>query len=1095
MLTTKDIMKLTNKAFFTRGKDIYESGDVSHFNAEEVEDGIWYISATVRGSSYQSYQVELEYDDRMDELTSYFCECPAFYQYDDLCKHCVAVLLSFVDFAENHPVLFLKGRRQTGERFALANRPVTTPAMQGLLMKNFMQQTYPIVYKDIYGKVRLDAYLEYWEQEAKVEFRIGISKMYVLKDIFAFVKNMQESAGYAYGKQLEFIHMKEAFTIDAGNMVDFIIRWAKKNAGRFEEYGYYGYYHAQGYRKVRALDLDDLELEEFLCAAGQQEFYANYCGGGERKWHVTEEELGNDVTIAGEDGGISVSINYDYDFIGEKYYWYFLDGAIYRIERKKIEPVRDFLNCMSQIPEQKAFIQKEDVPAFCSQLLPKLEKFYGCRKIDFDAAQYLSAAVTFEIYLDAPQKDFLTCKAFACYGEDKHALFGKEEAKKQGGRDFFREMEVGNIISSYFSAYDEKEGMLALSGDEDKLYELLAYGIPRMQELGEVFISDVLKRLRVMPSPKVSVGISLAGDMLELSMSAADMPMEQLIEILSKYDRRKKYFRLKNGSFVETGSDELDALVRMKEELGITDRQLKKEQIALSKYRAFYLDGELEQASFGVTRDGDFQELIRNMKTSADYDFEVPASLEEIMRDYQKKGFQWMKALKDNGLGGILADDMGLGKTLQVIAFLLSEYIDAKPSENKRCIIVAPASLVFNWSSEIERFAPALHAVTVTGSVPERQRIIRASGERDILLTSYDLLKRDIDCYAGIRFYCQIIDEAQYIKNHSTQVAKSVKEIEAGFKLALTGTPVENRLSELWSIFDYLMPGFLYSYQHFREALEIPIVQNNDEEAMQRLQKLIKPFVLRRLKKDVLTDLPDKLEENVYAKLEGEQQKLYDAHVQRMRMMLDKTSDEEFRTAKIQILAELTKLRQICCEPALIFEGYTENSAKAQMCMDLVKNAINGGHKILLFSQFTSMLAHIGKALEKEGIRYFMLTGATPKEKRLEMVDAFNHDDTPVFCISLKAGGTGLNLTAADIVIHYDPWWNLAVENQATDRAHRIGQENVVNVYKLIVKGTIEDNIVKLQERKQELAEQVLGGEGMGSGSFTKEELLALLQY
>jgi SNF2 family DNA or RNA helicase len=318
--------------------------------------------------------------------------------------------------------------------------------------------------------------------------------------------------------------------------------------------------------------------------------------------------------------------------------------------------------------------------------------------------------------------------------------------------------------------------------------------------------------------------------------------------------------------------------------------------------------------------------------------------------------------------------------------------------------------------------------------------------------------------------------------------------VEADFKLALTGTPVENRLSELWSIFDYLMPGFLYAYQRFRGELETPIVTAQDKEAVNRLQKLIRPFVLRRLKKDVLADLPDKLEENVYAKPEGEQQKLYDAHVKRLQLMLDKQTDEEFRTSKIQVLSELTRLRQLCCDPGLLYEDYQGNSAKTDMCLDLIRNAVNGGHKILLFSQFTSMLERLSKLMEAEEISFYTLTGATSKEKRKELVEAFNRDNTSVFCISLKAGGTGLNLASADIVIHYDPWWNLAVQNQATDRAHRIGQQNVVTVYKLIVKGSIEENIVKLQDMKKELAEQILGGEGIDQGKFSKEELLELLR-
>lgn len=382
----------------------------------------------------------------------------------------------------------------------------------------------------------------------------------------------------------------------------------------------------------------------------------------------------------------------------------------------------------------------------------------------------------------------------------------------------------------------------------------------------------------------------------------------------------------------------------------------------------------------------------------------------------------------------------------------------------------------------------------ITGMAAERAELIRSAGENEILLTSYDLLKRDLQEYKACRFRCQIIDEAQYIKNHSTQSAKAVKEIQADFKLALTGTPVENRLSELWSIFDYLMPGFLYTYGRFRDELETPIVQNADERATKRLRKMIAPFVLRRLKKDVLTDLPDKLEETVVAQLSGEQQKLYDAHVKRLMLMLDRQSEAEFKTAKITILAELTKLRQLCCDPGLIYEDYQGESAKLELCVSMIKNAVDGGHKILLFSQFTAMLDRLAARLRKEAISYHMLTGSTEKEKRAQMAADFAEDAVPVFLISLKAGGTGLNLMAADIVIHFDPWWNLAVQNQATDRAHRIGQKHVVNVYKLVMKDTVEENILKLQDKKKELADQILDGESLNGSSLTREDLMELLK-
>ena len=442
--------------------------------------------------------------------------------------------------------------------------------------------------------------------------------------------------------------------------------------------------------------------------------------------------------------------------------------------------------------------------------------------------------------------------------------------------------------------------------------------------------------------------------------------------------------------------------------------------------------------------------------------------------------------LYSNQFGGILADDMGLGKTLQVISFLLVEHTGCS-------LIVCPASLVYNWKHELERFAPSLKADMVTGNVQQRKEVLDRWKEVDVLITSYDLLRRDITDYQELHFFCEVIDEAQYIKNHGTQAARAVKQVQTGFRLALTGTPIENRLSELWSIFDYLMPGYLYSYQRFRTELEQPIVQHKDEDAAKRLQRLIRPFVLRRLKKEVLQDLPDKLEENLYADMDGEQQELYDAHVRRMKLMLEEKSDEEIRTDKIEILAELTRLRQLCCDPALLYDNYKGGSAKTELVRGLIRNAVENGHKVLLFSQFTTMLERLYRILE-EKIASHMLTGATPKEKRIEMVESFAHDEVPVFCISLKAGGTGLNLTAADVVIHFDPWWNSAVQNQATDRAHRIGQKNVVNVYRILAKGTIEEKIVELQERKLQLSDRILGGESLQAQGLTREELLELLR-
>lgn len=1118
MITREKIRKSCMSTTFLRGIDVYGSKKIKDFNL--IESEIDSIEAEVKGSGRNTYSVKISYDTHEDKVISEYCDCPAYHSYNGLCKHCVAVLLKYIDVkVANNSIADKTGNSVKIEqknidlhyskqldksnhqplRNDLKSKPKlpdntrkTSPLMKQLLDKQFVKKAVPMMQGDIYGKVRFQPILVCHSEGIYIEFKIGITHMYILKDVFEFARNLEGNQEYEYGKKLKFIHVINAFAEEDQSLVEFVQNWTSRNKERFMQMSYHNYSYGYIQQKLRTIPLDTRDLEEFLDIMGDRSFTANVNETGEMQWVVTDKELTRSLQITGKNNGLEVKTNKSFGYECIRDYIYFDGGFIHRIGRKELEPISDFVQCMRNMPKQTAFIHKEDIPQFCRELLPTLERFYVCTKNNFNENDYGIVPVTFEIYLDSPQTDYITCKLIAVYGEKKYNVFGT--VSDANIRDLIREMEVGQQVSKYFSAFDENEKVMVIADDEEKLYDLLFDGITQLKELGEIYISDSLRRVNVKEAPSIAVGVELTGDLINLRLTAGQMSQEELVEILSKYNKKKKYYRLKNGDFVSVNDEGMGALIEMKEGLGLTEHQIAKGEISIPKYRALYLDSELQENKLlTAAKNKTFKALLRNMKTVEDNDFEVPKSLESILREYQKRGFLWIKTLEYNGFGGILADDMGLGKTLQVITFLLSQYLDSTNNENRRCLIVSPASLVYNWYSEIEKFAPELPVKMVVGSISERKEIIEHSDTKDILLTSYDLLKRDLENYEGISFAYEIIDEAQYIKNHGTRAAKAVKAINAKCRLALTGTPIENRLSELWSIFDYLMPGFLYSYNKFREEIEIPIVQNKDQKVLDRLQKMIRPFVLRRLKRDVLKDLPDKLEENMYAKLEGEQQKLYDAHVQRMKLLLDKQTDEEFRNSKIQVLSELTRLRQICCEPALVYENYEANSAKADMCMDLIQNAINGGHKILLFSQFTSMLDTLQKRMDKEHISYYSLTGSTSKEKRRELVEAFNRDDTSVFCISLKAGGTGLNLTSADIVIHYDPWWNLAVQNQATDRAHRIGQKSVVNVYKLILKGTIEDKIVKLQEKKLELADQVLSGAGMDSGSFNRSELLELL--
>ena len=649
-----------------------------------------------------------------------------------------------------------------------------------------------------------------------------------------------------------------------------------------------------------------------------------------------------------------------------------------------------------------------------------------------------------------------------------------------------------------------------IRGDEEALYQVLSEGMPQFQEVGEVWLSESVRHLRVLPPPEVSMGVSLGGGWLDLKIETAGIDPAELLQVLSEYRQKKKYYRMKNGEFLQLSGGGLQALDSLTADLGLTKSEFQAGEAKIPAYRAFYLDslsGDGRMKLF--QRDEAYGMMVRDLKTAQSVSYAVPAVLEKTLREYQKIGYTWMRTLAQYHFGGILADDMGLGKTLQVIALLTAFYqekTEQKTAGNEGSgselplpsLIVCPASLVYNWGQEFARFSPEIRVLLIAGTAKERQEQLEeqmrmeASEGAQVIITSYDLLKRDRAAYLGRTFEYEIIDEAQVIKNAKTQGAKAVKEISANARFALTGTPVENRLSELWSIFDFLMPGFLYSYRKFRERYELPIVKNQDPEALTALRRMTGPFVLRRLKKDVLRELPGKEERIVYSAASGRQQKLYTASALKLKEAL--AGGAWSGNGKLEVLSQLMRLRQICCDPALCFEDYTGESAKLETCVSLIASASAAGHKILLFSQFASMLERIRERLLQEGISSHLLVGATPKEERSRMVQAFASDEVPVFLISLKAGGTGLNLTAADIVIHYDPWWNVAAQNQATDRAYRIGQEKPVTVYKLILKDTIEENLLKLQNAKLALAAQVVS-EGMVSlGDLSQNELMELFE-
>ena len=796
--------------------------------------------------------------------------------------------------------------------------------------------------------------------------------------------------------------------------------------------------------------------------------------------------------------GITVSGKISGRWKSQDYIYWVEDGFFNRTERKKLGSAWAIASTADNNGRFSFTIGLSYIDNFYQRLLPELKR-YG--RIEDNAENALSSILTEPpktiFYIDT-SKWAITCKAVLSYEGceyqvyPRNGYFGSQVAKEKPMLKSYGDDIDRDLLEIFPRDYHEGGLWGIRNNNTGGIYSFLTSGLNALTQLGEVNISDSVKNMRVRKMPEITgffdIDENNAG-ILDLKLDLQGFTIEELIEILQSYKNQKKYHRLQSGDFISLSNVNLDSLTSLFLDSGLSIKEFASGKMNLPLYRALYLDQILKEQN-GITYSGGqgFRKLIDEFNTINELDYAVPLSLEETMRPYQKDGYRWLRVLIEHGFGGILADDMGLGKTIQTLSLLLSMKEEGKPMH---ALIITPASLVYNWKAEVKKFTPSLEAVTVTGSAKERAEIIKNNKNWDILITSYDLLKRDIAHYEGISFDIEIIDEAQFIKNHNTAAAKSVRAVSASSHIALTGTPIENRLSELWSIFEYLMPGFLFSQEVFKREISSPIEKTGDKDAALKLKKLTGPFILRRLKTDVLKDLPEKTEETRVTPLEGEQLKLYTAEVAKIKGMLKKYGN--YNEKKIEILAELTKIRQICCDPALLYKSYKGGSAKREAVMDLIHSAIDGGHRVLLFSQFTSMLELLEQDLKENNIDYYKITGETAKAKRLELVDSFNKGTTPLFLISLKAGGTGLNLVGADIVIHYDPWWNTAVENQATDRAHRIGQTKQVTVYKMIAQNTIEENIVKLQEAKKNLADEIVTTENTSLSTLTKEDLMELL--
>ncbi|MGN0072127.1 MAG: DEAD/DEAH box helicase [Atopobiaceae bacterium] len=1038
------------------------------------------LDAQVKGSYPGNvYEVHATVDEDRDEIVDYSCTCPAIRNYWGCCKHVGALVLRYLEA----PKSFTKIGDNPGRQ--------TSPALFDLMDKTHPSRSRTGAIIDLEPTLarRRDGV---WALSLRVLGPGDVS--YTVKSIDDFCSRMRSGEHFSYGKKLAFTHTPEILVPHARKIERFLqdaLSRRTEIARSTNSSYYYDYSRPKAGREMR---LTASELISFLSALEGEEilFYDERSPvHGYAAIKRGMPDLG--ISIREAEGGYEIGQTREYRLLlADAGHVALFAGGSFWLCPESMNKARGFLAAL--FSSDTLFVAKEDALRFTATVLPGAEEALG-----LDVPESLAALApepcALQFYFDR-RGDIISCEGKAIYGEHEYPLGNGGTPDDAFMRDSDTELLAQELLDRYLPDMKRRGRpshpvWLLSEDDEKKTEELLFQGLEECHEMGEVFTTPSFDRLSFKGKPTVHTSLSLTGGLIDLSVTADDLDQDELVRLLASYREKRRYHRLKDGSYLRMAGVDLAELDHLSADLGVSDRALAKGTVELPVYEAFYLEDRLKDAE----RDENYKAYIERFDTERTKERMAPAPFGHILRGYQKEGFAWLSLLADCGFGGILADEMGLGKTVQLISWIAS--VKEESGKTGPHLIVCPASLVYNWVSEFSRFAPDMDVFAVSGTKSERHVLRQEAEGGCVLVTSYDILRIDAEEFAGMKFTSCTLDEAQYIKNHTTKAAKAAKLIQAQHRFALTGTPIENRPSEMWSIFDFLMPGLLGSARHFKIRFEQPIIAG-DEEAQKSLQALVGPFILRRLKKDVLKDLPEKLESVVSVQMEGTQKKLYRAHEQKLRASLLKQKKAQGTSgfedmSKIQVLAELTRLRQLCLDPSLALENYKGGSAKLDAIMDLVEQGIESGQKMLVFSQFTSFLDLIAKRLGKAKIPCFTITGSTPKKKRLELVDEFNSNDVPVFLISLKAGGTGLNLTGASIVIHADPWWNAAAERQATDRAHRIGQTHAVSVYKVIAKDTIEERIVELQEKKSALAESLMAGTDTSLAALTADDLIGLL--
>ncbi|MBK1811055.1 DEAD/DEAH box helicase [Clostridium sp. YIM B02505] len=1031
------VFKPSSNLMKAKGNELFKEGFVRKVRGKRI-DAIYHIYGDIKNKDNTTeFSTHIKIDLAKGTVISTRCNCNL-----------------FKDFSQNKPLFMCDHLTATSYKFidSIKKRNETHAYSENQPNINTKDKSILTIQVSLISK----SFKEYSTYEA--EFRIGIKHKYLITNLNQFISSIYNKDYIYIDDHIRYDLKEYEISENHRKLLNYLKLRLQLNA----------YTSLNG----RSILLDSSELEEFFKALVNEKIQFKY------------KSIDYFPTILNEDLPLSFTLKDDNKhflltthkklptMLDSEAYVFFFNSNIYLPSKNQ---TFNYLPLYNRFTEEYTLIFDKTQKNY-DMLISKVTSISKDISLSEGVKNFSLNYLKFEFVI-FKEATTIYCKVYGLYFGNKIDILAEKKNTLNNIRDYTKENKI--LMKLEALRFICREDKLLFIGEDHDLFDLLANKENNIHKLGKVTFGKGFETVKIYNSTNVKIDFYDEDSYVKIIYKIGDMPISELNSAQEAYKSGDNFYKDSNNNFLDFRDEGVLRFFNLLDLLS-TNKTTYDGTLYIDKDKLPYASHLLNNNNYVMNN---FSKQLQNIEQSL-FDLKtdriiIPIELKASLRDYQIKGFKWFKNLASLGFGGILADEMGLGKTVQTIAFITSEI-------DKKFLIVTPTSLIYNWKDELEKFSPNIKFNIIHGNKNRTENLSELIEANTVILTTYGTLKNNVHNYIDSYFdYC-IIDEAQNIKNSASKTKLAVKSIKAKVHFALTGTPLENTLTELWSIFDFVMPNYLHSRESFEKKFSA-----SDNESIDLLKTLISPFILRRTKQEVIDELPDKTEKKLLIEMTSMQKSIYSSYIKDIRQSLRDASK-----GKIEIFSYLTRLRQICLDPSLVVPNYAGGSGKLKAAMDIIENQIKTGGKVLLFSQFTSALGKIADDLKKLNISYYYIDGSIPAKERLRLVNEFNESDTTgVFLISLKAGGTGLNLTSANLVIHFDPWWNPAVEDQATDRAHRIGQKNIVEVIKLVAKGTIEEKILTLQHSKKQLIDSILTGELKDSDSFDRlstEDLIKL---